>query len=341
MIFLQIFFALLAAFSVSAFLCYWMVTREKQFLLDHPNERSLHAMPVSRLGGVAIWLGVVCAVLLVRYTLADVVGIYHIMAAALLLLIALLDDKRGLHPLLRLMAQGIAAALLVFGERIYVSAEWWAWLWPVLGLVVLMWCINLYNFMDGMDGFAGAMGAIGFATLSILGFIQGQTAFAMLCVIIAAACAGFLCFNFPPARIFMGDSGSTLLGLAMGTLSIQGWKLGIYPLWMPLLVFSPFCVDATVTLCKRLSKGEKVWLPHRQHYYQRWVLAGYSHRQVVRVNIYLMLVCSTTVIFQQLIQSVWADIGLPLAWVVCYGSLVLLSERKLRQIVVGSSRDTY
>lgn len=323
--------ALFVAFCVSVSLCFLFITRNKQTWLDLPNERSLHKVPVPRLGGIAIASGVACAVLLLLQGLQSFLTVYHGVAAAILLAIAVLDDRQGLHPLIRLLAQVVAAAVLVWGAHAYVSAQWLTGLWPVLGIVVLMWCINLYNFMDGMDGFAGAMGVVGFATLSILAVMQGQTEYAMFCAVIVAACIGFLCFNFPPARIFMGDSGSTLLGMFMGALSIHGWKSGIYPLWVPLLVFSPFWVDATVTLCKRLCKREKVWLPHRQHHYQRWVLAGYSHRQVLRVYVCLMLACSATAILQQHMQQSWMNIGLPLAWVVCYGLIILQSERKLRQ----------
>jgi UDP-N-acetylmuramyl pentapeptide phosphotransferase/UDP-N-acetylglucosamine-1-phosphate transferase len=324
-------FVLFVAFLASSFLCYWIVKYAQHVWLDHPNERSLHTAPVPRLGGVAIWLGVVCAIGLLQQTLMDEVGAYLSIAAVLLLVTALLDDRHGLHPLLRLVAQMSAACLLVWGEHVYVSAAWLTWLWPLLGVVVLVWCINLYNFMDGMDGFAGAMAVIGFATLAVLGVMQTQTAFAVFCAVIATASAGFLCFNFPPARIFMGDSGSTVLGLMMGVLSIQGWQLHVYSLWVPVLLFSPFGVDATVTLCKRLCKREKVWLPHRQHYYQRWVLAGYSHRQVTGAYVILMLACAATAVIQQYAQQTWIDIGLPLAWLVCYGFLVLQSERSLQR----------
>ncbi|MBK8103801.1 MAG: glycosyltransferase family 4 protein [Cellvibrionales bacterium] len=335
--FLQLALVLFAAFSASACLCFLIVTRRKQIWLDHPNERSLHKAPVSRLGGIAIWLGVLCAVLLTRSELSDLLSIYHMIAALLLLFIALLDDGRGLHPASRFVAQAIAAVSLVWSESVYVSVAWLPWLWPIIGVVVLMWCTNLYNFMDGMDGFAGSMGAIGFATLAILGIAQEQIPFAIFSAIISASCVGFLCFNFPPARIFMGDSGSTVLGFFMGALSIQGWQLNLYPLWVPVLIFSPFWVDATVTLGLRLYRREKVWLAHRQHHYQRWVLAGYSHRQVLGWYIVLMLSCSFTAIIQQTVQHPLANIGLPLAWLVCYGSLILQSERKLRQVKVSGS----
>jgi len=320
----------LFVFAVSFSVCYWIVTRGKKILLDHPNDRSLHVTPVPRLGGVAIVAGVFIGVVLCHFALNAAISVFACAATVVLLAAALWDDKKGLPPFVRLVVQCFAALLLVWGDGLYVDWQILSWLWPVLGVLVLVWSINLFNFMDGMDGFAGSMACIGFAALAISGVMQGQVEFAMLCAIISAACLGFLCFNFPPARIFMGDSGSTLLGLAMGGLSVWGWKLKIYPLWMPMVIFSPFWVDATATLLRRLYRGEKVWLPHRQHYYQRWVLAGYSHRRVVGINIGLMLLCAASVVVQQVCQWRWLEIGLPLVWFVCYGLIALYSERVLR-----------
>ncbi len=320
------------AFVVSFCGCYWIVTRGKKFLLDHPNNRSLHKVPVPRLGGVAIVAGVVCSVIAYSVLLSETPSVYACVAVVALLLAALWDDKKNLPPLVRLSVQCVAALLLVWGEKLYVDMKWLPVLSPVFGILALMWCINLYNFMDGMDGFAGSMGAIGFAALACLGAIQGQMEYSTSCAVIAAACLGFLCFNFPPARIFMGDSGSTLLGLAMGALSVQGWKMNLFSLWVPAVIFSPFWVDATITLLRRLYRGEKVWRAHRQHYYQRWVLVGYSHRRVVSINIGLMLLCATTVVVAQACDFYWDSFGLPLAWFVCYGSIAYWSEQKLRTV---------
>ena len=108
--------------------------------------------------------------------------------------------------------------------------------------------------------------------------LAGQSALALVCAGIAAAAAGFLCFNFHPARIFMGDVGSVPLGFTAGALGLVGWRSGAWPLWFPLLVFAPFILDATVTLLRRALRGEKVWQAHRSHYYQRMVQMGLGHR---------------------------------------------------------------
>src|SRR6476659_1011719 len=105
---------------------------------------------------------------------------------------------------------------------------------------------------------------------------------------VAAAAAAFLLFNFHPARIFMGDAGAIPLGFLAATLGVTGWINGLWPLWLPVLVFSPFIADASVTLAKRALRGEKIWQAHREHYYQRVVRAGFGHRNMALLGYILM-----------------------------------------------------
>jgi UDP-N-acetylmuramyl pentapeptide phosphotransferase/UDP-N-acetylglucosamine-1-phosphate transferase len=166
----------------------------------------------------------------------------------------------------------------------------------VVELIVLTlavaWITNLYNFMDGSDGLAGGMALIGFSAYAIGAWTAGQNALAMLCSAIGAGAAAFLLHNFHPARIFLGDAGSIPLGFLAATLGILGWRNDAWPLWFPLLVFGPFIADATITLLKRLIRGERVWRAHRKHYYQRMVLMGLGHRGTALVLYLLMLVCA-------------------------------------------------
>jgi UDP-N-acetylmuramyl pentapeptide phosphotransferase/UDP-N-acetylglucosamine-1-phosphate transferase len=136
---------------------------------------------------------------------------------------------------------------------------------------------NLYNFMDGSDGLAGGMALFGFSTYAAAAAFGGAPDVVLLSLCLAAAAAAFLAFNFHPARIFMGDVGSIPLGFLAGSLGLLGWDRNIWPLWFPLLVFSPFIVDASVTLARRALRGERVWQAHRDHYYQRMVRSGLGH----------------------------------------------------------------
>jgi UDP-N-acetylmuramyl pentapeptide phosphotransferase/UDP-N-acetylglucosamine-1-phosphate transferase len=209
------------------------------------------------------------------------------LCACFLVGISFLDDIISLPIIGRLLvhfvaAGGVAAGLLL--NHIGVG-------WVLLAVVAIVWMTNLYNFMDGMDGLAGGMAIFGFGSLAITAWLGGNGPIALVSASIAAAAGAFLVFNFHPARIFLGDAGSTVFGFLAAGLSLIGWQDGIWSLWFPVLVFSPFIVDATVTLLKRAIHGEPFWQPHRTHYYQRLVLSGWGHRKTVLVEYGLMVVC--------------------------------------------------
>ncbi|MHB1513456.1 MAG: MraY family glycosyltransferase [Acidiferrobacter sp.] len=266
-------------------------------ILDIPNERSLHVQPVPRTGGFAILGGAMVASLGEPWTpspaLAVIMG-----ALCAIALLSWYDDRRGLSPRLRLIVH--AAAALAVAALLAPQARGWlpgvdAVLASPLAIpfvaIFLVWWINLYNFMDGMDGFAGGMAVFGFGTLSLLGHRAHDPAFAEVTLGVASAAFGFTVSNFPPARLFMGDVGATVLGFLAGILILVGSARGDFPLWVGLVAFSPFLVDATVTLLKRAARGERLSHAHREHYYQRLVRAGFSHRQTVLAEYALMAIC--------------------------------------------------
>lgn len=252
--------------------------------LDMPNERSLHAMPTPRTGGVGVMVGVMAAgawlALFGRPGWGEGLAL---LGAGLLAGLGLVDDRRSLSARVRLLAQ--VAAVVLFLALAGLDLSWWGW--PLLGLG-LVWMSNLYNFMDGSDGLSGGMALFGFSFLATAAWLAGEATLAALAASVAAAAAGFLCFNLHPARIFMGDVGSVPLGFLAGALGIVGWAKGGWPLWYPLLVFAPFILDATVTLAKRALRGEKVWQAHRSHYYQRLIRMGLGHRRTAWLAYALM-----------------------------------------------------
>ena len=264
-----------------------LLSRFASFALDEPNARSLHEQPVPRTGGIAVLGG---AMLSLAF---GALPLWLPLAFALALgALSFVDDLYGLPPTARLLAHvGAAGALL------------WYVLWPmyVVELVVLTlavaWITNLYNFMDGSDGLAGGMSVIGFGTYALAAQLGGDSALATLCVAIAGASAGFLVYNFHPARIFLGDIGSIPLGFLAGALGVLGWRNDLWPLWFPVLVFGPFIGDATVTLVKRLIRGERLSEAHRDHYYQRLVRAGLGHRATAYIAYVAMLVCAGAALY--------------------------------------------
>ena len=165
-------------------------------------------------------------------------------------------------------------------------------------IVAVAWITNLYNFMDGSDGLAGGMAAIGFAAYGLAAWWGDALALAAACVAISSAAVAFLLHNHHPARIFLGDVGSILLGFLAAALGVFGWREDLWPLWFPLLVFGPFIGDATLTLVRRLLRRERVWQAHRDHYYQRMVRMGFGHRATAWTGYAVMLVRRRRVLAQ-------------------------------------------
>jgi UDP-N-acetylmuramyl pentapeptide phosphotransferase/UDP-N-acetylglucosamine-1-phosphate transferase len=189
------------------------------------------------------------------------------------------------------------------------------WLLRVFCVLLSVWLVNLYNFMDGMDGLAGGMAVIGFGTLALLGYLAGSPAYAAAALVVAAAAGGFLPFNFPPARLFMGDVGSGSLGFLAAFFILLAERLRLFPLWMSLLVFSPFVVDASWTLIRRACKGRIPWQAHREHFYQRLVRSGWSHRRTTLWSYILMLKCAALAVLASWCAAAGVQ-GLLLGWMI-------------------------
>ncbi len=257
-------------------------------ILDHPNTRSLHSQPVPRTGGVAILAAVAAGGFALAWLRPAAALLWLGLGALLVAAVSFADDRSSLHPALRLAAHVAAAALIVFAGYALpdLGLPGLSWHWPAaaglaLSVLFVVWMINLYNFMDGMDGFAAGMAVAGFGGFAMLGIMGGSEVFASASLVVVAAAGGFLLFNFPPARIFMGDTGSALLGFLAAGFSLWGVQERLFPLWAALLLFSPFIVDASVTLLRRAVRGEPFWQAHRMHYYQRLVRLGWGHRKTL------------------------------------------------------------
>ena len=253
--------AAVAAFLIDRF----CDPRSRFHFLDRPNARSLHDNPTPRSGGLGIMIGVAAGWGLGGVPLPAIMG-----AAFALALISLADDVRHLPIAVRFGAHLLAAAFVVAACGFPVA--WW-----LPGILAIGWMTNLYNFMDGSDGLAGGMALFGFSTYAVAAGMGGAGDLLLVSACLAAAAGAFLLFNFAPARIFMGDVGSVPLGFLAATLGLAGWQRGVWPAWFPWLTFSPFVVDATVTLVRRALRGERVWQAHREHYYQRMVRSGLGH----------------------------------------------------------------
>jgi UDP-N-acetylmuramyl pentapeptide phosphotransferase/UDP-N-acetylglucosamine-1-phosphate transferase len=255
-------------------------------VLDIPNDRSLHARPVPRTGGVGLMLAVAITLLVFAAGPKAIV-----VPAVLLAGLFLIDDVRGLAVLPRFLAQ-FAAAIAFLAAAGPASA----WLLPLLALGIV-WSINLYNFMDGSNGLAGGMTLIGFGAYAIAAAGAADHELALLAAVVAAAGAGFLVWNFDPARIFLGDAGSIPLGFMAAAIGVLGWSRGDWPFWFPALVFATFIVDSGLTLAKRILHGENPFQAHRSHYYQRLIRMGWSHRRLALAAYVLMVLTAVSALW--------------------------------------------
>jgi UDP-N-acetylmuramyl pentapeptide phosphotransferase/UDP-N-acetylglucosamine-1-phosphate transferase len=262
---------------------------ERRAILDHPVARSSHSVAVPRGGGLAL----VPIVLLAWAALAVFSDapprLFAIIAiAAVLAAISWRDDIGGLGAGWRFLAHAAAAilGLLALPET---QPVFQGLLPPLLdravAVLLWIWFINLYNFMDGIDGITGTETVfigLGLALIAILLGTDHETAGA-LGLTLAVGSAGFLCWNWPPARIFLGDVGSVPLGFMLGWLLLS---LAAKGLWAPALILPLYYLaDATLTLLMRVVRGERIWQAHRQHFYQRALAPDGKHRAVLRLII--------------------------------------------------------
>ncbi|MCD7040369.1 glycosyltransferase family 4 protein [Pseudomonas sp. MAFF 311095] len=248
----------------------------KKNILDVPNERSSHYLPTPRGGGVAIVIAFM--ILLIYAYFSGAVPITHFISFSLVGLfvaaIGFMDDKNNLPARWRLLGHFLAAVwglcwigglpnLELFGIELQLGA-----FGNVLAVLYLVWMLNLYNFMDGIDGLASLEAICVCAGMCIVYLLVGAHELIMLPLSLAMAVMGFLFWNFPPAKIFMGDAGSSFLGILLGLLSLQAaWHSPKF-LWCWLILLGVFIVDATVTLSRRFFRGAKVYEAHRSHAYQ-------------------------------------------------------------------------
>ena len=319
----------LAAAVLSGALTYLMYTACRRWLsLDVPNARSLHASPTPRGAGLAIIVSSLAVGAAVVVVMGAPVGIYWAVAGAMgVATISWLDDRRSLPPGRRLIVHVSAATIFVTGaiqalrSAQHAGAVAEAGLLSAIVLVVaIAWATNLYNFMDGMDGFAGGMTVIGFGACAAVAGQNNQLAFAALFAVIAGAAVGFLAFNLPPARIFMGDVGSSTVGFLAASLGLLAVWHRAFSLPALLLVFSPFIVDASVTLLRRLLAGERVWKPHRTHFYQRLASGRCGVRRTLAAEYIVMVTCALTAFSAEFWNLDWTMVWG--AWGGIYAALI-------------------
>jgi Fuc2NAc and GlcNAc transferase len=266
-----------AVVGLSFGLTYWLRRYAlHKSLLDIPNGRSSHSVPTPRGGGVAIVVSYLAA-LVGLYATGEVgLSIFIALSGAGLLIAALgfLDDHGHVAARWRLLGHFAASAWGLFWLgglpviTLFTVPVDLGLIGDVLAVVYLVWLLNLYNFMDGIDGIASVEAVCVCLGIALIYGVNGLPLQIWLPILLALAVAGFLFWNFPPARIFMGDAGSGFLGMVLGILSLHAATISSQLLWSWLILLGVFIVDATVTLIRRLVRGDKVYEAHRSHAYQ-------------------------------------------------------------------------
>jgi Fuc2NAc and GlcNAc transferase len=259
-------------------------------MLDVPNQRSSHTAPTPSGGGAAIVLAWLGGVILLA-VLGRVDGSFlsaMIPPTVLLAVIGFIDDQTDLSPWVRLATQLFSAAwfVLLSGVSLLTGI---AFLDSVpllsigLGIASLVWLTNLYNFMDGIDGLAGGEGVFVALGIALFCWLSGAAGVAAISLMLAAACMGFLVWNWPPARIFMGDTGSSWVGFILGAIAMTGSEKTGITIWPWVILLGVFIIDATVTLLRRLVSGQTWYEAHHSHAYQNLSRRWGAHRPVTVV----------------------------------------------------------
>ena len=256
-------------------------------VVDDPGGRRVNQLPVPRLGGLALFLGLLVPALAFLHASHANRGL--LLGAAVAVMVGIVDDFRGLPWFAKLGGQAAAAAVPA-GFGVWVDR----FTFPFVGVhtlpsavgipVTILWIVaimNMVNFLDGLDGLAAGVAAIAGLTFSVIALSLGKVDAAVLSAIVFGACVGFLRHNFYPARIFMGDSGALLLGYVLAAVSVQGLlkTAATVALFFPLLVLAVPIVDTTFVVVRRLKHGERVFEADQAHLHHRFLRRGFSQRR--------------------------------------------------------------
>jgi Fuc2NAc and GlcNAc transferase len=295
-----------AALVLTVLLTGWVRARAlRSGILDVPNERSSHSTATPRGGGAAIVLVVSCGSLILELLGALPHGLFAALTGGGLAVavVGFLDDRRAVPAAVRLAVHVCAAswALACLGGlpplRFGSAVIGLGWPGDVLAVCAIVWVLNLFNFMDGIDGIAASEAVFVSVAGSALGLLAGPgDAVSALALLLGAACAGFLWWNWPPARIFLGDVGSGYLGFGLALLTLAAARSNPVAVWVWLILGGAFLADATLTLVRRALRGERLHQAHRSHAYQRLARRWSSHRRATltfaAVNVVWLLPCA-------------------------------------------------
>ena len=331
----------LALFLVSAFITRQLVVNSHRFSkMDIPNERSSHLTPTPRGGGIAFVAASLAGILLLllnsELDRADLLALCC--AGAIVAIAGHLDDRQKISgATLRLIFHALGAIVLIVGIgfpsqiSLFDQTVNTGVIGSILGVLYLVWLLNLFNFMDGTDGIAASEAIFVCVAGAILNFhVLSDINFSAAAIILASCTFGFLLYNWSPAKIFMGDIGSGYLGIAIGGLSLMAAKQQHELLWVWIILLAVFVSDATVTLIRRLLRKQKPHVAHRSHAYQHLAIRFNSHAKVslllLAVNIVWLLPIAFFVANKQLAGT--------------YGVVIAYFPLLIATFAIGAGKDS-
>lgn len=293
-------------------------------IVDQPNFRKVHTHPVSVLGGTVILFSFLIGIWLSHPMEVEIKPL--IIGSIIMYLVGLIDDIYDLKPLLKLAGQIVAASVIViYGITIdFISFP----IGPTIHfgifsyLITIIWIVaitNAINLIDGLDGLASGVSVIALMTIAFIAILQGNIFITMICSVLIGSLLGFLCFNFHPAKIFLGDSGALLIGFIIGFLSLLGFKnITFISLFFPIIILAVPFIDTLFAMIRRVKKGQHIMQADKSHLHHKLLALGYSHRQTV------LLIYSIAILFS--LSSVILYLSQPLGVVLMFILIIITIE---------------
>ena len=282
---------------------------QKMDIVDKPNYRKVHTKPISVLGGTVILFSFLLGIWLGHPIETEVKPL--VIGSVLIYLVGLIDDIYDLKPIIKLIGQIVAALVVVYyGVTIdFISLPIGPTIhFGILGVpITVIWIVaitNAINLIDGLDGLASGVSAIALATIGFIAILQANIFIIMICSVLIGALLGFLCFNFHPAKIFLGDSGALLIGFIVGFLSLLGFKnITFVSLFFPIVILAVPFIDTLFAMIRRVKKGQHIMQADKSHLHHKLLELGYSHRQTVVLIYSIAILFSLSSIILYLSQS--------------------------------------
>jgi len=333
---------LLSVFITASLIPIIIKLADKYHMVDFPNPRKVHTIPIPRIGGLAMALG--AAVPIVLWAATDAFVMAYLAGAGILVLFGLVDDMKGIGYKAKFTGQIIAALVVVFCGGLRINSlgtllpdamllpEWFA---IALSIIAVVGVTNAINLSDGLDGLAGGISLLCFCCIGYLAYLEGNRSVVLLSLALAGAIFGFLRFNTHPASLFMGDTGSMFLGFTLALISIEGSYKGstFFAIFVPIIAMGLPFVDTGLSILRRVLSGKKIFTADKEHVHHKLLLVE-GHQKKVVLTLY-MLTISFGLIAVALIgmQGIWAfsavviTVGMTISWAKSFGLLDFFNKK--------------